>query len=127
VTFRFDENIRMPSKIVVTGPHGQRASRGSTKVLDNTVSVAVRLQPRPQDVGRYVAAYRVVSADGHVVSAESTFSYRPPGVQASAGDTHAATPKSSSHLGWILGGAVVVVLLALVLVLPLLRRRGRQA
>ena len=127
VTFSFDENIRMPSKIVVTGPHGQRVSHGPTTVLDNTVSVAVRVQPHPEDVGRYVAAYRVVSADGHVVSAESTFQYRPPGVAAAApgkAATHAA-PSSSTHLWWILGGAVVVVVLALSLLVPLVRRGGQ--
>lgn len=126
VTFSFDENIRMPSKVVVTGPHGERASHGTTTVLDNTVSVAVRLQPRPEDVGRYVAAYRVVSADGHVVSAESTFQYRPPGIVAAAPTPAAATHSDSSQVWWILGGVVVVVLFALFLVLPLLRRGGRR-
>lgn len=128
ITFSFDENVRMPSKIVVTGPQGQRVSHGATTVLDNTVSVAVHLQPRPQDVGRYVAAYRVVSADGHVVSAESRFQYRPSGITASAPTKTATrhnTSSSASQLWWILGGAVVVVLFVFFL-LPLVRRGGMR-
>jgi methionine-rich copper-binding protein CopC len=126
VTFTFDENIRSPSRIVVTGPQGQRSSHGSTEVLDNTVTVAVSMQPRSGDVGRYGVAYRVVSADGHVVTGRSTFQYRPPGVEAAPARaaTSDAASSDSSHVGWFLGGGVVVLLLVLLLLVPLVRRGG---
>ena len=125
VTFTFDEDIRSPSTIVITGPDGHRASHGATSVVDNTVSVAATMRPRPQDVGRYVVAYRVVSADGHVVTGESTFQYRPAGVTAAPAH-RAATPSTSSgtsHTWWFVGGGLLVVLLAVGLLLPSLRTR----
>lgn len=126
VTFTFDENIRAPSKIVVTGPDGHRASHGVTEVLDNTVTVAVTMQPRPQDVGRYAVAYRVVSADGHPVTGESSFRFQPPGVTAApAHHAPAKAASTTSHTWWFLGGGVLVVLVAVFLLLPLVRTRQR--
>jgi hypothetical protein len=113
---------------VVTGPDGHRASHGATEVLDNTVSVAASMQPRPADVGRYAVVYRVVSADGHVVTGRSSFQYRPPGVTAAptSHPTPGTATSSSSHTWWFVGGGLVVVLLALLLLLPLLRRGGQS-
>jgi methionine-rich copper-binding protein CopC len=124
VTLAFDENIRAPSKIVVSGPSGQRVDRGSTSVVDNRVSVAIRLQPRSTDVGRYVIGYRVVSADGHVVSGQPTFDYRPPGVKAAQPSDSPASASSSSGSGrtwWIVAGGLVVVAAIYLLLRP---RRG---
>jgi copper resistance protein C len=123
VTLVFDENIRAPSKIVVSGPSGQRVDRGSTAVVDNRVSVLVRLQPRSADVGRYVIGYRVVSADGHPVSGQRTFDYRPPGVRAAR---PAASPADSSaarsrHTWWFVAAGLVVVAAVYLLLRP---RRG---
>jgi hypothetical protein len=113
---------------VVTGPDGHRSSHGATEVLDNTVSVAVSMQPRPADVGRYALVYRVVSADGHVVTGRSTFQYRPPGVTAApvSHTTGGTASSGSSHTWWLVGGGLVVVLLAVFLLLPLLRRGGQS-
>lgn len=124
ITLVFDENIRAPSKIVVSGPSGQRVDRGSTSVVDNRVSVGVRLEPRSADVGRYVIGYRVVSADGHVVSGQPTFDYRPPGVNAAKPSDNSAAPASSAGSGrtwWFVAGGLVVVAAIFLLLRP---RRG---
>jgi methionine-rich copper-binding protein CopC len=123
----FDENIRAPSKIVVSGPSGQRVDRGTTNVVDNRVSVGIRLQPRPGDVGRYVIGYRVVSADGHVVSGQRTFDYRPPGVKAAQPADNPAASSSARGSGrtwWFVGAGLVVVAAIYLLLRP---RRGSGA
>ena len=124
VTLTFDENVRSPLEIVVTGPHGQRASHGATTVVDNEASVAITLRPRPEDVGRYLVGYRAVSADGHPVSGESSFQYRPVGVTAATGSAGATASSGSSRAWWIVGGVALALLLAGFLVLPLVRRGG---
>jgi methionine-rich copper-binding protein CopC len=120
----FDENIRAPSKIVVSGPSGQRVDRGSTSVVDNRVSVAIRLQPRLTDVGRYVVGYRVVSADGHVVSGQRSFDYRPPGVKADQRAESSDAPPLATGSGrtwWFVAAGLVVVAAIYLLLRP---RRG---
>jgi methionine-rich copper-binding protein CopC len=127
VVLTFDENIRTPSKIVVHRPDGSRVDHGGTHVVDNKVSVAVVLRPVPQDVGRYTVAYRVVSADGHPVAGTRTFRYAPPGVRAApVSSATDGTARASSRTVWVVGGCVAVVVIALVLMLPWLRR-GRRS
>ena len=129
VVVTFDENVRAPSAIVVTGPGG-RVSHGTAQVLDNTVSIDVAMRAAPSFVGDYDLAYRVVSADGHPVTGQVPFRYRPPGVRARAGA--AAQPQGevsspNSHAGaWALGGAAVVGAGALLLGGRRLRRRGAR-
>ncbi|MBV9830503.1 MAG: copper resistance protein CopC [Marmoricola sp.] len=124
VTLYFDENVRAPSKILVTGPSG-RVDHGPTEVVNNTASVAVSVQSRPSDVGAYRAAYRVVSADGHVVSATESFRFAPPGVRAAP--SRATDPVGSSshsadhHVWWWVAGVAAVLLVAWLLLMP--RRR----
>jgi methionine-rich copper-binding protein CopC len=128
VRLYFDENVRSPSKIVVTGPSG-RVDSGPTTVVDNTVSVAVKVAAQPTDVGYYRAAYRVVSADGHVVSAEETFRFAPPGVQAAPLQTPGSslTSSGSSHAWWwVLALALVVVAAGALLVPRRPATRGRR-
>ena len=71
----FDENVRTPAAVVVTGPSGTRVDQGSVHVLDNTASVRVHVMA----AGRYTVAFRVVSADGHPVSAQTSFRFTPGG------------------------------------------------
>ena len=71
----FDENVRTPAALVVTGPSGMRVDRGRAQVLDNTASIRVDVMTP----GRYSVAFRVVSADGHPVSARTDFRYTPGG------------------------------------------------
>lgn len=69
VSFTFDENIRVPSVILVTDANGVSVTAGKTSVVDNIVSIKVRIHPP----GDYTAVYRVVSADGHPVSGRVSF------------------------------------------------------
>jgi methionine-rich copper-binding protein CopC len=115
VKLTFNENVRTPSTIIVKGPSG-RVSTGSVRVVDNTVSIDVTIKPAPAYVGRYVLAYRVVSADGHPVTAEIPFDYQPPGIVAAPSHTHIKPASTSSGHGhtwlWLVGGVVVVGALA---------------
>ncbi len=74
VSLTFDE---MPqgqfSTIHVTGPDGQRRDNGHVQVLNDVVTEPLA-GTRP--AGRYVVDWRVVSADGHPVSGEFTFTAR---------------------------------------------------
>jgi methionine-rich copper-binding protein CopC len=114
VMLRFDENIRAPSVVIVTGPGGRRVDHGATAVVDNTAGVHVTVT----DPGRYTVAYRVLSADGHPVAGETTFGYR--GAGAGAGNGSGSAPTSpastadggSSATGWVAGGVVVALLAA---------------
>jgi methionine-rich copper-binding protein CopC len=69
VSFTFDENIRVPSVILVTDATGASVAAGKTSVVDNIVSIGVRIE----SAGNYTAVYRVVSADGHPVSGRISF------------------------------------------------------
>jgi methionine-rich copper-binding protein CopC len=72
VSLVFDEEMRPPSTIVVTGPAGVEVQRGTVAVADDTATVAVRVTA----AGTYRVAFRVVSADGHPVTGETTFGFR---------------------------------------------------
>jgi methionine-rich copper-binding protein CopC len=69
VKLTFDENVRMPSVILVTDSDGASVVAGKTTVVDNIASTPVKTGTS----GNYTVAYRVVSADGHPVSGRLTF------------------------------------------------------
>ena len=69
VTLTFDENIRMPSVILVTNAAGASVVQGATSVVDNVVKTRVNTGPS----GDFTVAYRVLSADGHPVSGRLSF------------------------------------------------------
>jgi hypothetical protein len=127
VVLRFDENIRAPGTIVVTGPAG-RVSHGPSRILDNTVSVDVTIEPEPADVGLYHVAYRVVSADGHPVANQLSFEYRPPGITASSkGDASDGSPAAATGQSKVvLIGVVALVVLIGVAALGRGLRPGRH-
>lgn len=73
ISLTFDESlivIGRANKITVLDPSGQEISTGETKVLNNVVSRSVTSSEMP---GKYSVTYRVVSEDGHVVSATYQF------------------------------------------------------
>jgi methionine-rich copper-binding protein CopC len=70
VTFTFNENVATPAFVIVTAPDGDNVAVGEPTILDNTVSQ--RVDP-PGEAGTYEMSYRVVSADGHPVSATLSF------------------------------------------------------
>lgn len=88
----FDENVRTPAAVVVTGPSGTRVDHGQVQVLDNTASVRVDVMT----AGRYTVAFRVVSADGHPVSAQTSFRFAPGG-SAHAGTVQSGTTVHAGH------------------------------
>jgi len=117
VSLVFDEEMRPPSAIVVTGPDGHEVQHGTAAVADSTATVAVRLTA----TGTYRVAFRVVSADGHPVTGQTSFGFRAtPSAAGAAGSApasghraHEATgaePGFSS--GRIIGIIAVVALLA---------------
>ncbi len=95
----FDENIRQPSTIIVIAPDRKHVENGPTQILNATVT-----QPLDEitTAGRYTMAYRVISADGHPVSGQLTFTYAPPGTTATAAAS-AAPGQSSSGQGALSG------------------------
>jgi methionine-rich copper-binding protein CopC len=122
VVLRFDESIRTPSAVVVTGPSGARADRGSAAVLDDTVTVRVVVE----DPGVYTVAYRVVSADGHPADGQTSFTFRGPGSGAADASSSASGSSRGPSTGWVLAG-VAVVLVAAAALLGVGRRRSPEA
>jgi len=122
VRFDFNAPVRTgPNTITVLGPNGTHWERSETAmVMGNSVMAEVApLGP----AGVYMASYSIISADGHPVSGDITFTL----TQAGTGSpvTPAAAPTSSGGGGvpvwvWIVGAAV---LLAAVLVFALRPRR----
>jgi methionine-rich copper-binding protein CopC len=82
----FDEEVDSPSTVVVTGPGGTAVQTGPAVGVADTVSVPVRVT----SPGTYHVAFRVVSADGHPVSGETTFAFRQAG--ATSGTDAVAPP-----------------------------------
>lgn len=72
VRFTFDEAVTLPDHATsVLADTGERVD-GSTGLADGGTTVVVALPPEVAD-GSYTASYRVVSADGHVVSGSIRF------------------------------------------------------
>ncbi|MEO8329310.1 MAG: copper resistance protein CopC [Candidatus Nanopelagicales bacterium] len=142
VTLTFGEDVQdQGSAIVVTGPAGTSISDDTTFQVDGTVA-SVGLNTG-QTSGGYVVAYRIVSADGHIV--EESFKYTVqlpvddpsatptpsvPSPTASPDVSGAAAPESddsSAAVVWVLGlGAIGIALLAAVISVLVRRRRGRH-
>jgi methionine-rich copper-binding protein CopC len=111
------------SDIHIVGPDGARRDSGHVKVLNDTVTEDMG-GTRP--AGTYVVDWRVISADGHPVSGQFSFT------ATSAAPTLGArqTDTTGSASGSKGSGTVVIVLVVVVLVLlagaltfVLLRRR----
>jgi len=110
VTLTFDENVRPPAFVIVTGPGGTRIDDGPAQILDATVTERVTPTSVP---GEYSIIYRVVSADGHPVEAVLTYTLQGPGSAAApAASTGAAAGSPGSgvdgHWGHVLIGLAVV-------------------
>jgi len=78
VSMVFGEDIlvlkgKNPNAIVVTNPRGTVVSTGVALVSGTKISEALKT---PLQAGKYTVKYRVVSADGHVVSGSYTFTVK---------------------------------------------------
>lgn len=69
VSLTFTENVGS-GYVTVTAPSGERVQTSSVRTVDGVLSAEVAPS---RERGRYTVAYRVVSADGHPVSGEFTF------------------------------------------------------
>ncbi|WP_370945932.1 copper resistance protein CopC [Amycolatopsis sp. cg5] len=118
ITLTFDQFVQNAdvNQIAVTGPGGGQWAEGQVKVDGSVVSVPLRpLGP----AGEYKIGYRILSADGHAVTGESTFTLAkagtgtPASADAAKGTGQAATTESTSDGGvpiWVwIAGAVVLL------------------
>lgn len=120
VELTFDQPVQEGdglNSVAVTGPDGSHWEAGPAKVDSNVVSAPVReLGPK----GTYTIGYRIVSADGHPVSGELTFTLTKAGNGTPAKDlpsgtragTSAATGESDDGgipiWVWLVGAAVLL-------------------
>ncbi len=129
VSFTFDQPVQNFDPVVaITGPDGVSHTSNGVSVLGNVVSA-----PFGQIVaGRYIAAYRIISADGHPVTGEIRFTVAAGASAAptSAGDTPEpsapVTTRASSALpvwAWVALAAAVLIVIAAVLLI--IRRPAR--
>jgi methionine-rich copper-binding protein CopC len=110
------------STIHVTGPDGQRRDSGPVRVVNDAVSESLG-GTRP--AGTYIVDWRVISADGHPVSGQFSFTAAAAGTALAARQVVDTTTKSSSNSTAIIVIVVVVVVLVLVGLFLFLRRRKR--
>lgn len=124
VTFNEELQPGFPS-LTLVGPDGNLWSKGEPTVEGKSVSVAAgELGP----AGEYTIAFRVTSADGHVVSGTRSFTLTTPGHgvpgERADGKSSDAAEDSGFPLWLLIVG--VVVLLAVGLAVVLFGFRGRD-
>ncbi|GAA3294798.1 copper resistance protein CopC [Dactylosporangium vinaceum] len=129
VSLTFNEGVQQQfSTVVVTGADGQSYVDGTPRVVDRTLSQAVRALP----AGEVTVAWRTVSADGHPVEGRFAFTNATPGA---ASPAPAAAPGPAADAGpgpdrrpWPLaGGALAVALVGGALLWRRWRRRSAGA
>jgi methionine-rich copper-binding protein CopC len=116
VTLTFNAPVQFgDNRLTVTGPDGQHWEKTDIATVDgNSVSTSVApLGP----AGEYDVGYRIISADGHPVSGEVTFTLtkagtgRPPAQTAAAdGPRAASAPAGPPVWPWALGAVVLLAL-----------------
>jgi methionine-rich copper-binding protein CopC len=122
ITFTFNENIANPAYISITAPNGSKVGVTQVRAVDTRVTGTVA---DVDQKGRYTAAYRVVSADGHPV--EGTIHYSTTTgrtvKQVDAPEEKTFIHRHRAHLFWgILAAAVAIALL----LAPLRRRDDKN-
>jgi methionine-rich copper-binding protein CopC len=126
VVLTFNENVvSVGDQIVVTSPSGRLVNEGNPQVLDSTVTE--QLRPLNEN-GTYLINYRIVSADGHPVQRQLSFTLDVPGLKTATPSpvtpSPAPTTSSGPNLGLIVGGAAVLGLLIGLAATLLGRRKG---
>ncbi|WP_142270960.1 copper resistance CopC/CopD family protein [Mycobacterium sp. AT1] len=93
VTLTFDESVRLvPAAAQVISTTGERADEGTAHLSADATTIVIPLRPElPR--GGYAATWRVISADGHIVSGSVSF-----GVGQDAGAMPPAPPNRSGQL-----------------------------
>lgn len=99
VTFTFDLPVQNFDPVVsLVGPDGKQYATGTPSISGNVVTGTVRDGP----AGAYIAAYRIVSADGHPVTGEVHFTLKGDSgvaVSGAAGSRAAATGRNGTGTG----------------------------
>ena len=127
ISLTFDQYVQGAdvNQIAVTGPGGGQWAEGPISVVDNVVSAPLRpLGP----AGKYTVGYRVLSADGHPVTGELSFTLTAAGTGTPATVDAAKSPGSSSSAApqsgstgvpiWVwIAGAVVLLAIGLTVAL----------
>ncbi|WP_433862036.1 FixH family protein [Streptomyces sp. L7] len=112
VTFTFDEAVQLPPDATATlSDHGVRVDSGPARLADSGKTVVIPLRKALAD-GAYTASYRVVSADGHVVTGAIRF-----GLNADPATAGSTTPTpidpvevaAESAQGLVYGGVVLLI------------------
>ena len=78
VVMQFGEELlvlegKSPNSIIVSDSHGKKVSTGRVAISGTKISIALKA---PLNPGKYTVKYRVVSADGHVVSGSYSFTVK---------------------------------------------------
>jgi len=118
VTLTFNELVQQQfSTIVVTGADGISYSDGPPRSIDKTLAQAVR----PLPGGAVRVAWRTVSADGHPIEGQFTFTNTAAAAPAITAPTAVTTSTAGSvptedgggsGVVWAMAGGVLVVVLA---------------
>jgi len=122
VSFTFDQNIRDPAYVAVTGPDGTSLTSGDPQLLGPVVSQQLR---STTSTGTYTIAYRVISADGHPVAGQVTFAVGTVSTAATTSSRPAQATRGFST-GVLVELGVGVALLLLVVLLRLAQVREER-
>ena len=113
--------------VTVVGPDGEDATAGDVDVQGALVQVPLHLR----GTGPHTVAYRVVAADGHVVTGGLTFRAGPDAADAPLTRSTSTSPEAAASSGsqdvprpWLWSGATAILAAALV-ALHRARRRPR--
>ena len=118
ITLTFDAPVQPGNvnQVVVTGPDGNIWTDGTVEVASNVVTVPLRpLGPQ----GDYTIGYRILSADGHPVSAEVKFAMSKAGTGTPAAtktnqaaqvpeNEHSARTTGIPVWAWLVGAIVLL-------------------
>jgi copper transport protein len=121
VVLTFTESVRkVPDKIRVIGPDGQRADRGEASFAGAVVTIPLN---EAGAQGTYLVSYRVISADSHPVAGGFTYSVGAPSTPPTldeSGDSANGVVENAIKVARYIGYAGLVLLIGPVLVLTLL-------
>lgn len=93
VELTFGEEMRaLGSTVVVIDPNGHEVQQGGLEVSGNVISIGVQSITTP---GIYHVNFRVLSADGHVVTQSETFTLAPPSPGAAPAGEATSVPETS--------------------------------
>ena len=94
VSLTFNEDIRAKGNgVVVTNAAGDRFDTGAIVIDGSNAKQSIKKLTAP---GRYTVRYRIVSADGHVVSSKYSFAFAPPSTGAPSSTPVASTTNQTS-------------------------------